>query len=112
MASTGDRRKRKRVPLHWPVRLLRQRGWPPVESTTENLSSEGLYCITKERFRRGQRLQCEIVIPGESVGSPEAYLRLQCHVTVRRVEHVHRGFGLGCHIEDYSLAADPRPPAT
>ena len=33
---------------------------------------------------------------------------LQCHVTVKRVEHVHRGFGLGCHIEDYSLTT-PQP---
>ena len=110
MASPGDRRKRKRVPLHWPVRLLRQKG-RSVESTTENLSSEGLYCITQERFKRGERLQCEIVIPEESAGSPEPYLRLQCHVTIERVEHVHRGFGLGCHIEDYSLVAVPRPLA-
>ena len=49
----GDRRKRKRVPLHWPVRLLRREG-QLVESITENLSSEGLYCITKERFKRGE----------------------------------------------------------
>jgi PilZ domain len=111
MALTDDRRKRRRVSLHWPVRLLRQRGMPPVESITENLSSEGLYCITKEQFKQGQRLQCEIVIPGESFGSPEPYLRLQCHVTVRRVEHIHGGFGLGCHIEDYSLVTEPRPPA-
>ena len=110
MASSSDRRKRKRVPLHWSVRLLRQKG-RSVESTTENLSSEGLYCITQERFKRGERLQCEIVIPEESAGSPEPYLRLQCHVTIERVEHVHRGFGLGCHIEDYSLVAVPRPLA-
>src|SRR5260370_27528760 len=50
------------------------------------------------RSKRGERLQCEIVIPGESFGSPEPFLRLQCHVTVRRVEHLQRGFGLGCHI--------------
>src|SRR5260370_14617599 len=111
MASSGDRRKRKRVAVHWPVRLLRQPGKLPVEGTTENLSSEGLYCITQERFKRGERLQCEIVIPEESAGSPEPYLRLQCHVTIERVEHVHRGFGLGCHIEDYSLVAVPRPLA-
>src|SRR5258706_13064376 len=96
MASSGDRRKRKRVALHWPVRLFRQEG-QSVKSTTENLSSEGLYCITREPFKRGERLQCEIVIPGESPGSPEPFLRLQCHVTVRRVEHLHRSFGLGCH---------------
>ncbi|PYT85981.1 MAG: hypothetical protein DMG36_26995 [Acidobacteria bacterium] len=106
MAFSGDRRKHKRVPLHWPVRLFRQSGKPlveVVEGTTENLSTEGLYCITRERFRTGERLQCEIVIPGESFGSPEPFLRLQYHITVKRVEHVHRGLGLGCHIEDYSL---------
>src|SRR5437879_10454168 len=103
MASSSNRRKRKRVSLHLPVRLFQQTGRPPVESTTENLSSEGLYCITREPFKRGEHLQCEIVIPEESFGSPEPFLRLQCHVTVKRVENVHHGFGLGCHIEDYSL---------
>jgi hypothetical protein len=28
---------------------------------------------------------------------------LECHVTVRRVEHLESWFGLGCHIEDYSV---------
>src|SRR2546421_4125006 len=71
MALSGDRRKYKRVPLHWPVRLFRQSGKllvEVVEGTTENLSTEGLYCITRERFGTGERLQCEIVIPGESFG--------------------------------------------
>ena len=105
MALSG--RKRKRVSVHWPVRLWRHQETAPVESTTENLSSEGLYCITKERFRTGERLHCEIIIPEENFGSPEPFLRLQCHITVKRVEHVHRGFGLGCHIEDYSLTTTP-----
>src|SRR5690348_17000419 len=105
MALPRDRRRRKRVPVHWPVRLSRQPGPPPTESTTENLSSEGFYCIIREPFRPGECLQCEIVLPGESFGSSEPSLRLQCRVTVRRVEHLQRGFGLGCHIEDYSLAA-------
>jgi len=72
-------------------------------STTENLSSEGLYCITRELFRPAERLQCEIVIPVESIGAEEAPLRLQCQVTVKRVEALSSGFGLGCHIEDYAL---------
>jgi hypothetical protein len=105
MASSGDRRKRKRVAVHWPVRLFRASGRPSVESTTENLSSEGLYCITGEPFKTGERLQCEIVIPGERLGFSEPYMRLQCHVTVKRVEPVRQGFGVGCYIEDYSLAS-------
>ncbi|MBZ5595294.1 MAG: PilZ domain-containing protein [Acidobacteriia bacterium] len=111
MASSGDRRKRKRVAVHWPLRLFRQPGNPLVESTTENLSSEGLYCITGEPFRPGERLQCEIVIPGERLGFSEPSMRLQCHVMVKRVEHLRGGFGLGCHIEDYSLATGSPPPA-
>ena len=101
MAVSADRRKRTRVAVHWTLRLFRQPGKPPAESVTENLSSEGLYCITKQRFKPGERLQCEIVIPA-TVG-PEAPVVLECHVTVRRVEPLHGGFGLGCHIEDYSL---------
>jgi len=111
MASSGDRRKRKRVAVHWPVRLFPPAGKPSVDSTTENLSSEGLYCISGEPFQTGERLQCEIVIPGERLGFSEPYMRLQCHVTVKRVEHLRHGFGLGCYIEDYSLASDSQQAA-
>ena len=100
MALPGDRRKRRRVAVHCPVRLIRHPG-RPVESITENLSSEGLYCITAEPFKRGERLQCEIVIPA-TLGL-ESPMVLECHVTIRRVENVRHGFGLGCQIEDYSL---------
>ena len=103
MAESGDRRKRSRVPLHWPLRLFRQPGKPPAESVTENLSSEGLYCVTRQRFKPGERLQCEIVIPAP-LGTGEPVV-LNCHITVRRVEPLREGFGLGCHIEDYSLRA-------
>jgi hypothetical protein len=51
MASTDDRRNRPRVALHWPVRLFRQPEGKSIESTTENLSSQGLYCIASEAGR-------------------------------------------------------------
>ena len=106
-----DRRKRKRVAVHWRVRLFRQPGTQWVETTTENLSSEGLYCICQEPFKRGERLACVIPVPGESFGSAEPLLRLQCHVIVRRLEHLPEGFGLGCHIEDFTVANDSPPLA-
>ncbi len=102
MASSGDRRNRKRVALHWPVCLFRRPEGQLIEGTTENLSSEGLYCITKEPFKPGERLQCEIVIP--ATFGLESPIALECHVTIRRVEYLHRGFGLGCQIEDYTIA--------
>lgn len=103
MALSGDRRKRQRVALHWPVRLFSQPGTASVESITENLSSEGLYCISSRLFKTGERLRCEIVIP-DALGL-DAPLMLECHVTVQRVEYHGSGFGLGCHIEDYSLSS-------
>jgi PilZ domain-containing protein len=110
MATPGDRRKRPRVALHWPVRLFRQPEGQSIESTTENLSSQGLYCIASEPFKPGERLQCEIFIPGESLGFSESSIRLQCQITVTRLELLDSGFGLGCHVEDYTLATGLPPP--
>jgi PilZ domain len=113
MVSSGNRRKHTRVPLKWPVRLIRQPGGPSVETTTENLSSEGLYCITSEPFKPGERLQCEILVPAESFGVFETPLRLQCRVIITRVESLRLigAFGLGCQIEDYTLATGSPPSA-
>jgi hypothetical protein len=102
MAASGDRRNRPRVALHWPVHLFRQSEGPSVESTTENLSSEGLYCITSEPFKPRERLQCELIVPAAALGL-ESPIVLECHLSVRRVEYRRLGFGLGCHIEDYSF---------
>ena len=109
MAFAGDRRKRVRVPVHWPVRLFGGVGNPAVETATENLSSDGFLCISNQRFEAGERLECEIVLPAESLGTPKKSLKLQCWVIVRRVEHRPAGFGLGCQIEKYTLVAGPRP---
>ena len=110
MALSVDRRKRKRVPVHWPVRLFRLQG-QSVESTTENLSSGGLYCITPVPFKPDEHLQCEITLPGESFGSSGLFLRLQCRIKVRRVERLLSGFGVGCEIEDYALLTESPLPA-
>ena len=91
MALSIDRRKRKRVPVHWLVQFLGQAGRQQAEATTENLSSEGFYCISRKPFKLGERLDCEIALPAEAVGSSEATVRIQCHVTVKRVEPVNRG---------------------
>ena len=110
MAPPHDRRNRQRVALHWPVHLSRTASAPMVESTTDNLSSEGFYCIANEPFQVGERLQCEIIIPAGTFGHTETTVRLQCHVTVRRVDDLDTSFGFGCHIEDYVLR--PNMPLT
>jgi hypothetical protein len=100
--AVDERRKRKRVAVHWLVRLFEPMGSKSVKSTTENLSSEGFYCLSRKPFKIGKRLRCEIVIPEAALGL-DGPIVLECHVTVRRVEHLESWFGLGCHIEDYSV---------
>jgi hypothetical protein len=111
-----DRRRWTRVALHWPVYLYRRPGLRSVETKTENLTSEGLYCVSKEPFPLGKGLRCRIVIPPESFGYsegptlPKCHV-LQCHLTVKRVEVLDCGFGLGCHIDDYRVALALPSPA-
>jgi len=106
MTVSEERRKRKRFALHWPVRLFRDPTAPSVESTTENLTSNGFYCVSKEPFQLGERVDCIIAIPACSFGHAESPIRLQCRVRVTRIEDHMEGFGLGCHIEDYDLLTD------
>ncbi len=108
MVVSEERRKRKRVALHWPVRLFRDLAAPSVESTTENLTSNGFYCVSREPFQLGERLECIIAIPAGSFGYAESPIRLQCRVRVTRIEDQNEGFGLGCYIEDYDLLTSAR----
>jgi len=103
MVASRERRKRKRIALHWPVRLFRDPGSPSIDSTTENLTSNGFYCVSKEPFQLGERLQCVIAVPAGAFGYSESLVRLQCRVKVMRVENQTDSFGLGCCIEDYEL---------
>jgi|SRR5690348_3881123 PilZ domain-containing protein len=103
MGISEERRKRRRVALRWPVRLFRNTESQSVASTTENLTSNGFYCVSSQPFETGERLECIIAIPGGSFGYAESPITLQCRVHVTRVEDLQKGFGLGCYIEDYDL---------
>jgi hypothetical protein len=109
MAAIQERRKRKRIALHWPVYLHRDSGARSVESITVNLTSNGFYCISKEPFHLGEQLECVNAIPAGAFGYSEAPIRLQCRVKVMRVENQSENFGLGCYIEDYELLMSSKP---
>jgi hypothetical protein len=109
MAATEERRKRKRIALHWPVYLYRNQSTQSIESTTENLTSNGFYCVSEQPFQAGEQLECVIAIPAGAFGYSEAPIRLQCHVKVMRVENQSKNFGLGCYIEDYELIINSKP---
>jgi hypothetical protein len=109
MPLIEERRKRKRIPLHWPIRLFRQSSTPSVESTTENLTSNGFYCVSSEPFQLGEWVECIIAIPADSLGYSNAPVCLQCRSRVMRVENQTAGFGLGCYIESYDLLSHVKP---
>ena len=103
MPAPADRRRRDRVALHWQIRLFRSFQSPVIETVTEDLSSIGFYCTSQEPFGLGERLQCIIVIPADTLEGFDSQVSLRCHVTVVRVENNAQGYGLGCHIEYYDL---------
>lgn len=108
-----ERRRRERLGLHWAVRLTKGGQHAPVKSKTENISSEGFYCLCQELFTTGEELVCTLEVPSQTQ-TDRACLLLECRVRVVRVESNPTSslFGVGFHIEDYSVMAVPRQPDT
>lgn len=106
MIPNSERRKRTRMALRWPVCLTRTGERRSIESRTENLSSQGLYCISPEPFAPGERLDCVLTVPAAGWGY-DAALLLHCLVEVARLETTgdDSGFGLGLKIEAFTLMA-------
>lgn len=100
----AERRKRQRMALHWAVRLKRPLSNDEVCAETQNLTTEGFYCLSPEPFKPGEVLECAIDLPSSVALMPGR--KLQGRVTVLRVRHVNgKGFGIACRLHDYSLAA-------
>ena len=98
-----DRRKRPRVALHWLVHLKATSCQTQIQVETQNLSSEGFYCLSPQQFTPGEMIECLIGLPAPD-GSPGSRV-LFCRATVLRVEsHGASVFGVACHIDDYSLS--------
>src|SRR5579885_3552880 len=56
MPPFKERRRRSRMDLHWPVCLSRSGRTEPVRSSTQNISSDGFYCLCQEPFVTGEQL--------------------------------------------------------
>jgi hypothetical protein len=77
-----------------------------VEGRTENLSSQGFYCIAKEPFVVGERLECEVEFPpqwGSTDAETAVFLHCVAHVVRVEANHLQDGFGIACRIEEYAL---------
>jgi len=99
-----ERRRRARTQVHWPLMLLRDHGSDAIETSTQNLSSNGFYCFTPEPLKPGESLLCTLRLPAHDPKGEERSLSLECTVMVVRAEAAADGhFGIACRIEDYHL---------
>jgi hypothetical protein len=101
-----DRRRRPRLKLAYAIRLRRPGGEVLVETRTQDLSCEGFFYMSERAFLPHDKLECELVIPGDK---PEQWLEqdivLRCRAEVVRVEWQGSGggFGVACRFADYTL---------
>ena len=108
MKST-ERRKERRLGLRWPIRLS-SHVIGQVETKTENLSSGGFYCILENPLAPGERIDCDVTVPGDVRGNRDGIAgMLRCQAEVLRVEALGMdpGYGVACKILDFTFTKQP-----
>jgi hypothetical protein len=113
-----DRRRRPRLRLAYSLRLRRPGATAAVETTTEDISCEGFYCISPLPFAPDEKLECELVIPTEEPGHPLDLVVLRCRARVIRVvKHKQEALlpgrlhHLSPHCQDFQIRLSwSRPP--
>lgn len=98
-----ERRRRPRLPVHWNVYLLGKPNARHVETTTENLSSDGFYCYVAEPILPGAMLEFTVAIPNH--GIEDRQICMQGSALVVRLESVAGGYGIGCNFQDYHIVS-------
>jgi len=100
--ESGDRRRRSRIQVHWPLRFLNGDTTDIVETVTRDLSSDGFYCLAKMPFVPGEFKACTLGVPTSHPRGNERVLSVECTVRIIRVQVLDDGlYGVGCRIEDY-----------
>ena|ERR1051326_3639421 len=103
----SERRQRPRTTVHWPVVFFRNHAGDAIETTTQNLSSSGFYCLSRTPLREGEFLFCTLRVPSHDISFRKSIRVLECRVQVKRAEPaLTEGlFGIACQIEDYRFIA-------
>jgi hypothetical protein len=100
----SERRSRARLPLRLPVRLNMPDGSGSIDSFTENISSDGFYCLSPRRFEAGENFKVDVSMPGFQVDHSGIVIRCQVRVMRTDPPGARLGFGIGCRIEHYFIA--------
>ncbi len=100
---SGERRKRARMRLEFPVVLIPAQAGDEISGTTMNVSGDGFYCLVPSPAAQTGESLSGILALGVA-GARQ--IRLFCDLRVVRVEPRQEGFGVACQIERYSVRAD------
>jgi hypothetical protein len=97
-----ERRMSVRTAVRWPV-VFRCGRPEPLESVTENLSSQGFYCFSQTPIALGEVLMCRLTVPTYDPSRTNEHTVLECNVRVIRSEAVRADglYGIAFRIEDY-----------
>jgi hypothetical protein len=101
-----NRRSRQRLKLPYSIVLYRLGDSRGIRTTTQDISSDGFYCVSEQPFSPSEKLECEVVIPSQVLGvSNGENLVLRCRAEVVRViaDGLRPGYGLACHVEDFAI---------
>jgi hypothetical protein len=103
--AVPDRRRHPRLRLAYFLRLFRSGQPVVIETKTEDLSCDGFYCISDRAIPLHEKIDCELLIPGEP---RETDLVLRCRAEVVRVttDPVAPRFGVACRLEAYTVNCD------
>ncbi len=106
MGSDVERRRRPRLSLTLPLVLIRPGTQTTIATQTENVSSDGFYCLSEHQFWPDEILKCEMCLPGDEISSvPEDGLLVNCEVRVVRVVSTGlQSFGVACHLDQYTVS--------
>jgi hypothetical protein len=103
--ASAERRRNLRARLRWTVYLAFDGSGHPLRTTTRDINKDGFYCSLNQPVRPGQRIECDIVVPGHGSTDPSDVVYLRCRAQAVRVEKIEGSseFGLACRIEDYCV---------
>jgi hypothetical protein len=107
----SERRKHERLALRLPVRFGGTDTSPTISCFTENISSNGFYCVTPETLVPGEQRDVHLLLPARGYTRSGADVDLKCQVRVVRIEQTSGGpgFGVACQIEKYALTWEETP---
>jgi len=96
----ADRRQRARLGVQWELQFCLS-PQTLLCLQTENLSSQGFYCVAQQRLPAGA-YECVLRIPAHAPQDSRQALYLRCQVEVLRVESLGNArFGIAARIRSY-----------